>query len=96
MAYLASWDLDRLEHLCDHCGFKAQDKWQLRNHVLKIMKVLVIQILCTWCEYTKIAHESFWNECYMCDHKATSNGRLTTQIHGGIRFSSSICQWFLI
>ena len=39
------------------------------------------------------AHDGFWNECYMCDHKATSNGRLITHkqvVHGGIRFSLSM------
>ena len=48
--------------------------------------------ICNLCKYStqyvmnvkihiNTAHEGFWNECYMCDHKATSNGRLITHKH---------------
>ena len=44
--------------------------------------------------HIKIAHDGFRNECCMCDHKATSNGRLVThkQVnHEGVKYSCNIC-----
>ena len=72
---------------------------------LLIIMVLVIQILCTWCEYTtanklrlkqhvNFVHRGIGHLCHHCEFKARDNLQLLQHLkslHGGIRHICDFC-----